>query len=711
MPLIELISYVITLSGLFVVLLLVALKNTHSAANKYFIFFGLSVFFYTAAAFAAEFPESYQAALTLNRTALFAANFVPLFFYSFAIAFTGSEKQHKVITALAYLAIPVLSIVAYLPDTIATVEREYGTTLGEVGPALWATLIYFVILFTISFRILTNYAKHSNKSVQSQVKLMMYGIGFAVTANMITQIILPSFGVTHLGSLIGNPANVILVSGVAAAILKYQMFDIKSAIFRSLGFVITVSIIALGYSTIIFGAGKILLPGLQLSNLEFAFIVLTALLLTLTIRPLLSVIKKITDRLFFRDDYDSEWLVNEVGNILASQIDLRTLTHEVVTLLSQHMRVQTVNIVVLDKSRIYYESANLITGDSQSIATELHSLGDQLLATDDLPTGDKKNILHKYGIAIFAPLVVNQVKIGYFLFSEKNSGTGYNRKDVALIDTVSDQLSIAIHNSLSYSLVRQFNTILQQRINDATEQLRSANDKLKEADSVKDDFISMASHQLTTPLAAIDGYLSMATKGFYGPLPDKLSGPLTSALSRTRVMKQLVIDLLTVSRMTAGKFVLETRPTDMDALVKAEVEALSMRAADSKVTLTYHPPPARLPKIEVDEQKTRQAITNLIDNAVHYTPGGKVDIHLTQNGDRVIFTVIDNGIGVPESQKDKLFTKFFRAENAKDSRPDGTGLGLYLVKRVVDAQNGTIIFHSSPKGSTFGFSLPVKLGQ
>lgn len=707
-PFIEFIAYLVTLVGLAIIILLVSLKNTRSSANKYFILFGLSVFFYTAASFSAEFPDSESAALFLTRCALFFANFVPFFFYKFALAFSGGEKKHKLVSSFAYLAIPLLSVVAFLPTTIASVEREHGTTLGEVGIALWGTLVYFVALFTISFRILWNYAKQSSNAVRSQVQLMLYGIGFAVLANMITQIVLPTFGITNLGSLIGNPANVILVGGVAAAILRYKMFDIKSVVFRSLGFVITVSIIMVAYSAVIFGANELLFPGLRLSNSQYAFFVLTALLLTLTIRPLLSLVKKVTDNIFFRQDYDSQALINQVGDVLASEIDLRALTSGVVELLHQHMRVKTVNIIVLDKNKIYYESANLLGEDRDALASNLSGLGNNILVADDLDSSEQKNILKKYDIEIFAPLVANNQKIGYLLFSDKSSGAGYNRKDYALIDTVADQLSIAIHNSLSYSLVRQFNTTLQKRVSDATEQLRSANSRLKEADSVKDDFISMASHQLTTPLAAIDGYLSMATKGFYGPLGEKLQPPLTSALSRTRVMKQLVIDLLTVSRMTAGKFTLDLGACDLNVLIPTEINALSMRAADSSVTLTYHAPDSALPLVTIDEQKTRQAITNLIDNAIHYTPGGKVDVYLSRSGGNIIFKVVDNGMGVPESEQPKLFSKFFRAENAKHARPDGTGLGLYLVKRVVDAQNGQIIFNSSSRGSTFGFTLPIR---
>ncbi len=250
----------------------------------------------------------------------------------------------------------------------------------------------------------------------------------------------------------------------------------------------------------------------------------------------------------------------------------------------------------------------------------------------------------------------------------------------------------------------------------ATDQLSEANEKLQQADTTKDEFISMASHQLGTPLATIEGYLSMVNQGYYGPLNEKLATTVNKALGRTNVMKALLMDFLDVSRMTANKFYLDIEPTDFNKIIAEEVGALKASAAEAKVELTYHAPELAPPLINLDEHKTRQAVMNLITNAINYTKGGKVDVFLRYDSTNAQYTVVDNGIGVPDDQKSKLFKKFYRADNAKETLPTGTGLGLYLVKRVVEDQGGKIIFHSEVgKGSTFGFVLPLNtklpLGQ
>ena len=246
------------------------------------------------------------------------------------------------------------------------------------------------------------------------------------------------------------------------------------------------------------------------------------------------------------------------------------------------------------------------------------------------------------------------------------------------------------------------------KIEQATAELTKANEALKKQDSVKNDFISMISHQLGTPLAVMDGFLTLIVQGFYGKTNEKMQEALEKTLSRTRNMKGLVFDLLNISRMTAGKFFLEISDVDMAKVVSEEIEELQRQAHDRNVKLNYHPPEHTVPTIKVDEPKTRQAILNLINNAIYYSPNGTVDVYLDSDSTNIIFKVVDTGIGVPDEEKEHLFTKFFRADNARKESPNGTGIGLYLVKRVITDQHGKLIFSSQVgKGSVFGFSLPL----
>jgi signal transduction histidine kinase len=164
-----------------------------------------------------------------------------------------------------------------------------------------------------------------------------------------------------------------------------------------------------------------------------------------------------------------------------------------------------------------------------------------------------------------------------------------------------------------------------------------------------------------------------------------------------------------VSRLQTGKFVIENKPTDLAKVVDGEITQLGEQAATRKIMLAYEKPKA-FPILNLDETKIRQVMMNFLDNGLYYTPsGGEVTAKLEATSDSVNFTVTDTGVGVPVSVQHHLFTKFYRADNARKMRPDGTGLGLYMAKKVIVAQGGAIIFKSTEgKGSTFGFSFPRK---
>ena len=267
--------------------------------------------------------------------------------------------------------------------------------------------------------------------------------------------------------------------------------------------------------------------------------------------------------------------------------------------------------------------------------------------------------------------------------------------DTQLMDRLSESIGVALDNKL---LFEENQYVLRQ--------LREKNEKLKALDETKDDFISMASHQLRTPLTSVKGYLSMVIEGDAGKITKQQKDMLTQAYFSSQRMVYLIGDLLNVSRLQTGKFVIEPTPVNLAKVVSEEMAQLIETAKSRSLTLTYKEP-RHFPELMLDETKTRQVIMNFVDNAIYYTPaGGDINVELIDKESTVELRVTDNGIGVPKSEQPHLFTKFYRAGNARQARPDGTGLGLFMAKKVVVAQGGAIIFESTEgKGSTFGFML------
>jgi signal transduction histidine kinase len=268
--------------------------------------------------------------------------------------------------------------------------------------------------------------------------------------------------------------------------------------------------------------------------------------------------------------------------------------------------------------------------------------------------------------------------------------------DIELIERLAEPTGIAIDNRLLY-----------EENQEIVYELKQTNHRLKEIDATKDEFISMASHQLRTPLTSMKGYVSMVLDGEFGEVNPQQKAMLQQAFDSSQRMVYLISDLLNVSRLRTGKFNITRSETNLPDIIESELKQLMASAASRKVRFYYYKP-KDFPVLWLDETKTRQVIMNFLDNSLYYTPaGGRVDVELNYNKNVVRFTVKDSGLGVSKKDQPYLFTKFYRAQNARKVRPDGTGLGLYMSKKIILAQNGTLIFDSQEgHGSTFGFEFP-----
>jgi len=219
----------------------------------------------------------------------------------------------------------------------------------------------------------------------------------------------------------------------------------------------------------------------------------------------------------------------------------------------------------------------------------------------------------------------------------------------------------------------------------------------------------MASHQLRTPLTSVKGYLSMVLDEDAGKINKVQREMLNQAFYGSSKMVYLISDLLNLSRLKSGKFSIEASKVNLAEVVEQEVDQLKDNARTHRINLVYKKP-KDFPTIDMDENKIRQVVMNFLDNAIYYTPEkGSIEIKLIEQDNNIELRVIDSGIGVPKEEQPHLFTKFYRGSNAKKVRPDGTGIGLYMAKKIIIAHGGAVIFDSSiNKGSTFGFSINKK---
>jgi signal transduction histidine kinase len=234
--------------------------------------------------------------------------------------------------------------------------------------------------------------------------------------------------------------------------------------------------------------------------------------------------------------------------------------------------------------------------------------------------------------------------------------------------------------------------------------------KAKEIDKIKNEFVSMASHELRAPITAISGFTQMLYNGEMGAVNEKVKDSLKMMLNASERLSGLVDDLLDVGRIEQGRIVCQPTLMSPDKIIREEVELYSFQAEEKGLKISYHPHAEKLPELMIDKDRFKQIMANLISNAIKYSREGDVQVitRVRYNKQILEICVKDTGIGLSEEERSHLFEKFYRARNDKAGKVTGTGLGLWITKQLVELMGGKILVESiEDVGSQFVLRFPV----
>ncbi len=669
---------------------------------------------------------SSEAAVSVGSKLFFIA---PMFTAYFLLLFAKTFKTHKpannVVDAALALPVLILALPLFLKNDwlISSVDYSGDILLFTVNVLPFTIYsLYFSVYFGLSYIILYRHMKQSKGVDRKHLQSLLYAAILSSALALVSNLGLPLLG-TSAFIWLGPIFTLFYIFLVTNSIARHQLFDIKTAVARASAYVGAIVALLLAYSALIFILSGTDTLGTNLTALQRLAFATLAVISGLMFRPMKLFFDKLTNRLFYRDSYSAQELLDELNETLVADVDVESILEKSTHIIQQNIKTSYCGFYIRETA--YFPSRYVATDDKKKISEgnleKIRQITPQLShkiysVSNENDTGEElilKGILNDNDIEILGRLVTTEslkvAGVGYMLLGPKQSGEIYTAEDLKLLEIISNELVLAIENALKLEEIEQFNVTLQRKIDTATKELKDNNEKLKALDVAKDEFVSMASHQLRTPLTSIKGYISMVLEGDAGEITPTQKKMLGQAYFSSQRMVYLISDLLNISRLRTGKFIIETKPVDLAELVESELKQLEEGAAAKNITLSYKKP-KNFPILELDDMKIRQVVMNFVDNALYYTPqDGKITVTLKETPKSVEFTVVDSGIGVPKNEQHKLFTKFYRAENARKARPDGTGIGLFMAKKIIVTSGGSIIFNSKEgKGSTFGFSFPKK---
>ena len=247
-----------------------------------------------------------------------------------------------------------------------------------------------------------------------------------------------------------------------------------------------------------------------------------------------------------------------------------------------------------------------------------------------------------------------------------------------------------------------------QKLEKTTRELKKTNLKLKEISNLKDEFVSVASHELRAPMTAIKGYLALILEGDAGKIPPKVKEFLRDAFEANDRMVRLINNMLNVSRIESGRLVVHLQDVQLEPIITGVIKDFRLEADQHGLELKYERPQKPLPKVRVDPDRIREIIANLVGNGVNFTPHGGVTVKNKVRGSMVVTEVHDTGVGISKENQKDLFKKFSQVDGARAPLKKGSGLGLYICKMLLNEFSGKIWLKSKVgEGTIFYFSLPA----
>lgn len=674
--------------------IIVLVQNRHSGFNRSFFLFEFAVFVWLFGMGLSYMSGDEATAFLFARIGFLGVTFIPITTYIFSVYYAGDDRQ-KIPAFIGLGATCIYSFFVGTPIFASGVylySWGYYIKLGPLGASALLLFLFFVPLFVRNFYLRYVSAPPHQKRWHL-LALITGGLAFFAATDF-----LPSLGV----SLPFPPLGFLFVGSLATLmgyfILRYRLIDVKIIAGRTVGYLLLTLILLFVYGS--------LFSLISLSEATADHLFLNAVFFIIALygfTPLKEKSQRIVDELFAKEQIDFDKNVNNFTVDLRNLSDTKTLINELFNFLTEKIRLEDSAIFIFEPNakrwaayhsssyaelgKPEYKDAELKAGDGQFIVRnpipiDARGFANSSVMADPIINEGVKFLRDVNGLVAF-PIIHRDLFLGFLIAGGRLSKKDFSKEEIGSLARLTASLAIAWENARAY-------------------------DALIVSNKSRNDFVTIISHQLRTPLTNIKWITEslLADSEHISAEAKKFIKRINSSVEAMVSLIGQLLNAIHDAREKPGVFI---EVKELVAVVESVIEEYEpiMNRKGIRLSRLFS---EDLKPVYANKEYLQIVLATLIDNAIRYT-GEKGSIKLSviaKDGNMVKFEVSDSGIGIPEKEQARMFEKFFRADNAIRMVPDGTGLGLYYAKTLVESQGGTIWFRSiAGNGSTFYFTIPA----
>lgn len=619
-----------------------------------------------------------------------------LLIFSIELGGKNNKKNISLLLLIPSLILMVLILMGYVIKTVIVANNSILNTFGN----LYIIFTSYIIIYIFLTFIVLIYKYLKTRGIEKlRIKYVFLGILAFIIPSILTNLILPTFfNIWNLNS-IGPVFSLLMIASISYAIARYHLMDVWVII--RIGAIYTLLLTSITFIYVLF---SYLLANFLKIGEPWNFIV-PSFFITIFFSSIKKFLELITDKIFFKKKYKFLDIANQIeSKIREAGLNLDKMLESVNSIISEALKVRYSNILILlpkghfiSRQVIGDGTDDLKLTQNSPIINYLSLHPKNFLNKEELevmtynqtrPEGGLIKVIeemNKNNVSIAVPIELKGKLIAVYLLGGKKSEDQFSEEDIRLLKHVVWELSFVIDNAKSY-------------------------EELKKLDEVKSNFISVVSHQLRTPVTTSQWNLELC---FDKTITKKdKNEAIRVAYDGTTFLAHQLDQLITVLEIEEKEVTIKKQPANICTILNETIFENKINLKNKKIQLTTKVNKS-VPLINCDENKIKKVLQVLVINAINYTmASGKIDIIIKRDlnkKNKLLVEISDDGIGIDEESKNEVFKKFFRAPKAIAATPNGFGLGLFIVKKIVDAHGGEINFEANEKkGTTFTLSLPIK---